>query len=1241
MSGPYALFDQDRTGKTGLHYCCTSDSKRAAQVADLLTMAAPDLVESRDEDGFTPLHLAVIAGNTQLVTFLLANGADVCAVDNEKHTVVHWATVCGETTALRSVLAAGAPVSTPDVHGGYPLHYAVQMCGGDKDADLGLQVLHTLLGHKDVNVSVEDGDKRQPLLWAASAGSAKAILALARAGAIIESSDRDGLTGLHCAASRGHTDCLDTLLTLCGASPDVIDSNGCTALHYAVTLGHADATALLLAHGADPNRQDRKGRSPAHCGCAKGQFETVKLIGGRGANLWMRNARGDLPLHEAAASGRRELVSWLLAMRPSQVNSRNNDGRTPLHMAALNDNVDMCKILLDSGASVNPVLRTSKNVFMTPLDCALQRGFRSTAKYLQMHGGIPASRLGAPNSDPQVNSSLSLQIRDDVTFWGDSSSESEEAKLREGRSTKKVQKRKMSMRNRKKKTLIPGSSGKSKERTVISEVIGGGSPRNVSSSRIDYSNEIIINGKTEINIHHTKEITVDAQGENSPRKVEIGSSEKITVPSSGKRPKSAKFTKLSKEKSGSDKETTAEPHGTAHSTGTSDDTTMETVIDTYVQKTELKQSSNDLPDISNTSEEVEGPQEVLVEASVHVEPKKAGEEEGQIKGILKASLGADTAKFLAEEQQQNVEKAEAPKSATISEEIKVQATETAMIVKEERVVEIASNVAEVVVEDVKEAVTDVVEKINEEATVGGEDKIGAVISELVDEVVIEKETIVEEIKEPAADSKDTKESPKELEESSKGKPKKSTQKPKLKTRSKKTDQPAIIKVFKPGEKVSDSQRKKSEEDTETSMSEMVSDSMEQARKTHKSFKVLSEKQAKDLEKKQQKSLEKPRSKSDDTKFKGQKRTKECKIPAPIFQTPLSKSDRQLDRLLEKERRRLPDIETRIPSLPNIHETTRDRFFREDSNLSAPVLPSMYSDNERDSASDFEDDARLSPTKKKKVKKRPKTRRRESRSAGSDYESSNLIDSGFEPSPRSSRIPKWKNMSDRGVNMASVTRSIQTNIRRYHLERKIFQHLLELKRSQIRAGQHNEAILVKRAIDQYNQSCSSTVGAGRYIAEDFTFKSFEKFLYDSLRKLQKIDVAYLRGLPDASEHLNPLLCTQSTHRCMHATHAYTGIPCAAYLPKMDHHTIPKIGFEGSAQCKPGTARFLPRINPKKAVTLELSHGTDKQVISLPTDKLDQNKRYYVTFTVKGQEGGSSEDNGTGGNGNNGHIHSKSD
>lgn len=84
---------RDRSGRTALHYCCAGGGDpRPAHAADLLTMAAPDLVDRRDDDGLTPLHLAAIAGDTRMVGFLLANGADVRAVDNEGHTVVHWAT---------------------------------------------------------------------------------------------------------------------------------------------------------------------------------------------------------------------------------------------------------------------------------------------------------------------------------------------------------------------------------------------------------------------------------------------------------------------------------------------------------------------------------------------------------------------------------------------------------------------------------------------------------------------------------------------------------------------------------------------------------------------------------------------------------------------------------------------------------------------------------------------------------------------------------------------------------------------------------------------------------------------------------------------------------------------------------------------------------------------------------------------------------------------------------------------
>lgn len=50
-------------------------------------------------------------------------------------------------------------------------------------------------------------------------------------------------------------------------------------------------------------------------------------------------------------------------------------------------------MLIDLGADVNAICRTSNNMIQTPLDCALHKGYRSIAKYLQANGGLPASKI--------------------------------------------------------------------------------------------------------------------------------------------------------------------------------------------------------------------------------------------------------------------------------------------------------------------------------------------------------------------------------------------------------------------------------------------------------------------------------------------------------------------------------------------------------------------------------------------------------------------------------------------------------------------------------------------------------------------------------------------------------------------------------------------------------------------------------------------------------------------------------
>lgn len=153
-----------------------------------------------------------------------------------------------------------------------------------------------------------------------------------------------------------------------------------------------------------------------------------------------------------------------------------------------------------------------------------------------------------------------------------------------------------------------------------------------------------------------------------------------------------------------------------------------------------------------------------------------------------------------------------------------------------------------------------------------------------------------------------------------------------------------------------------------------------------------------------------------------------------------------------------------------------------------------------------------------------------------------------------------------------------------MERKIFQHLLELKSLQIRSSKLNEAVLVKRAVEDYHKSCvllGSETGTRlrRYNFSEYTFKNFELFLYETLKGLQRpgtnnfqnINEVYeevgsycpslnwsncnlpknnpfqaeRRLSPDYNAYEKALQCTTKTHRCLHAAHAYTGIPCAAY------------------------------------------------------------------------------------------------
>ena len=337
-----------------------------------------DIVNTKDEEGLTPLHLGVISGNTAAVKLFIRNNADLDSLDREGHSAVHWAVVCSQAEILKTLCESGAHTDTPDNQGAYPLHYATS-------AQDNTEILETFLEyHEDLNVTDKDG--RTPLMWAASCGATSCVAVLLSRGADLAHRDKESLAAVHCAAAGGWGGVVEQLV---GAGQDVVDMrdvSGSSPLFYAASSGHVECVATLLDLQSGLEVRDSEGRTAVFCAVSHSQLQSLELLETRGADMLVISSKGDTLIHEAVYRRDLPVLRYVLShANKSLVNKVNCNNIAPLHMAAAIGDLKVCKELLDSGCYINHAI-VSKQV--TPLDIAISRGNKGCAKFLQLHGGV-------------------------------------------------------------------------------------------------------------------------------------------------------------------------------------------------------------------------------------------------------------------------------------------------------------------------------------------------------------------------------------------------------------------------------------------------------------------------------------------------------------------------------------------------------------------------------------------------------------------------------------------------------------------------------------------------------------------------------------------------------------------------------------------------------------------------------------------------------------------------------------
>jgi ankyrin repeat protein len=168
------------------------------------------LIEARNKEGMTPLHMAAYSGSLEICQLLIENGANVNATDERQVTALHLAAERGYFEICQHLLDKGASLDLKD--------------------DTGLAALHC----------------------AAWSNHPKICTLLIERGADLESKGPNSRTPLHLAAQENHVTCCEVLLDN-GADIQATNEKYRTPLHLAA-MYRPDMAAIHARQTYNPRK---------------------------------------------------------------------------------------------------------------------------------------------------------------------------------------------------------------------------------------------------------------------------------------------------------------------------------------------------------------------------------------------------------------------------------------------------------------------------------------------------------------------------------------------------------------------------------------------------------------------------------------------------------------------------------------------------------------------------------------------------------------------------------------------------------------------------------------------------------------------------------------------------------------------------------------------------------------------------------------------------------------------------
>lgn len=381
-------------------------------------------INQADDDGLTPLHLAVASGaSTSLVNYMLDQGANIISTDNQGANVLHIAADSGNVPLIRLLIGKGSPVNEitgdhesatflaaeqghlealemllanggnandPNANGFHAVHAAVKRGS--------YSILEALLDSKALpnpatgstgaaRAYVKDAGDNTPLhICALVSDSVPEDVALRMARKLIATGcpvaeiNSEGWNALHIASQVGAASLIKLFLEI-GSPINARNDEGGNALHIALSAEQYAIVPLLVEKGADLNVGDANNITPLLLAIQAGRGDIAQLFLDKGARATSLTSDNISLLHMALEEGLFGIADTLLSKGASPI-QETVEGYQPIHVVAATGDIEWVQKLIDLGADANALTQAG----LTPLRLAQENGHTEVVALLEKSG---------------------------------------------------------------------------------------------------------------------------------------------------------------------------------------------------------------------------------------------------------------------------------------------------------------------------------------------------------------------------------------------------------------------------------------------------------------------------------------------------------------------------------------------------------------------------------------------------------------------------------------------------------------------------------------------------------------------------------------------------------------------------------------------------------------------------------------------------------------------------------------